>query len=128
MKKLIIVMMLAFLGIASSNAQVYTYKSYAFAEKKPGYAWSNFVNSNLTITINLNTDVIRIYNKMNSRFNVYNTRTVTDNDGETQLCCDSYDEEGLRCVVRLIIRYDGTSQIYVDYNNVSWCFNVRRIS
>lgn len=128
MKKLIVILMLAVLGVTAASAQIYTYKSYAYAQKKPGYAWSNFVNSNLTITINFDTDVIKIYNKLGSTFRIYNTYTQTDNDGETQLYCDAIDEENLRCTVRLVIRNNGQSQIYIDYRDISWVYNVRRIN
>lgn len=121
-------LMLAVLSCTVASAQIYTYKSYAYAQKKPGYAWSNFVSSDLTITINFNTDVIKIYNKLGSTFRIYNTYTQTDNDGETQLHCDALDEENLRCKVRLVVRNSGTSQIYIDYNDITWCYNVRRIN
>lgn len=124
-KKFFITMLLLISSMAAFS-QVYTYRSYAYSEKKPGYAWSNTVSSNLKITINLNTDVIRIYNKLNSTFLVQTSQSYYDNDGEWTLKCNCRDEEGLRCTIRLIIRNSGTSQMYVDYNNVTWCYNIVR--
>lgn len=114
------------LSIMVANAQIYTYRSYAFAEKNVGYAWSDFVQSNLTITINLDTDIIRIYNKQKSCFFVLSSRQYYDSDGELILECYCYDEEHIRCTIRLVIRNSGTSQLYVDYANFSICYNIVR--
>lgn len=76
-------LMFAFmLSMIAASAQVYTYRSYAYAQKNAGYSWSNFVSSDLKITINLDTDVIRIYNKLNSCFLVQTSREYYNNQDE----------------------------------------------
>lgn len=127
MKKILFI--IAFmLSVVMANAQVYTYRSYAYAQKDAGYNWSNFVKSDLKITINLNTDIIRIYNKLNSTFIVQTSRQYYDSDGEWVMECNCRDEESLRCTIRLVVRNSGTSQMYVDYSNVSWCYNIVKVN
>ena len=115
-------------SVMTINAQVYAYRTYAFAKKVYGYEWSNFVSSDLLVTINLNTDVIRIDNNQNSCFNVLSAREYYDKDNEWNLECKCTDEERIRCTVRLILRSDGTSQMYVDYSNISVCYNLRKLN
>lgn len=68
--------------------------------------------------------MIWIFSKKTQKYSVYKSDNYYDNDGEYVLRFFTVDKDGDKCHLRLIVRPDGTSQIYVDFSNISWCYNV----
>lgn len=132
MKKILFI--LAFiLGVAQQiSAQVYTYKTTEYAYKKVNsYGnwtdWSDWLDSDMTMVINFNTDVVTIYSPKTQRYRITEfIKKFTDSSGGQQVEFAAVDEENLRCHVRLRIEKNGNSQIYIEWNNLIICYNVRR--
>lgn len=131
MKKFIILTVL-FLGIAiSANAQVQTYRTTGYYEKKLySWGWSNWSSkqqSNMNIVVNMNTDVITIYSPRTQVYRVYEyLGTARDSDGDTTVSLKFIDQDNDRGTMRLVIRANGQSQIYIDFANVMWAYDVYR--
>ena len=134
MKKFLFVLMLM-LGFVftSANAQVQYYRTTAYAEARVyngTYVWSDWQKSDMTLVINLNTDVITIYSPRIQIYQVYGTanngNAYTDSSGGTNIKFYVIDQDGDRGEVRLRIERNGNSQIYVDFNNVAFVWNVVR--
>lgn len=121
------------MGSAAQAADIMKYRAYRYAEQKKLSSgrwgeWSDWEDINLTITFNFDHQVIRINNKINSMFLIDDCDdTYTDDDGDEVLKIYAHDEEDLKCEIRVISRESGTMQLYVDYNNVRWCYNIRQI-
>lgn len=116
--------------VISSNAQIQYYKTTAFAEAKiynGTYYWGDWQSSSLVITFNLNTDVITIYSPKTQVYKVYKTgNAYTDSKGGRQVTFYVIDQDYDKGTVRLRIDPSGSSQVYVDFLNCGWVYNVIR--
>lgn len=134
MKKFLFILMLMLsFAFTSANAQVQYYRTTAYAEARVyngTYVWSDWQKSDMTLVINLNTDVITIYSPRIQIYRVYGTanngNAYTDSSGGTNIKFYVIDQDGDRGEVRLRIERNGNSQIYVDFNNVAFVWNVVR--
>lgn len=134
MKKFLFILMLMLSFVfTSANAQVQYYRTTAYAEARVyngTYVWSDWQKSDMTLVINLNTDVITIYSPRIQIYRVYGTanngNAYTDSSGGTNIKFYVIDQDGDRGEVRLRIERNGNSQIYVDFNNVAFVWNVVR--
>jgi hypothetical protein len=121
---------------ANVNAQNYNtqwYKTTAFASQTYNYytsSWNNWTDwqkSNMNIKFDLNNDVIVIYSPQIQIYSVFNVGTpFTDSSGGQQVKFNAYDSEDDRVDIRLRIERNGNSQIYVDYADMRWVYNVVR--
>jgi hypothetical protein len=116
---------------AQSNIQ--WYKTTAFASQTYNYYtsswnnWSEWEKSDMNIKFDLTNDVIVIYSPNVQVYTIFNTgATFTDTSGGKQVKFNAYDGEGDRADIRLRIEKNGNSQIYVDYADMRWVYNVRR--
>ena len=120
------------LSIVAANAQVQYYRSTAYAQANVyngHYVWSDWQSSNMTITINLNTDMITIYSPRTQIYRVVSAGDAyNDSNGGRQVSFKVIDQDGDRGTIRLRIESNGNSQIYVDFSNVAWVYNVVRTS
>lgn len=118
--------------VISSHAQIQYYKTTSFAEAQiynGKYYWGDWKPSDMVLTINLNTDVITIYSPKIQIYKVYKTGNVfTDNKGGKQIIFYVIDQDGDKGTVRLRIECNGNSQVYIDFSNVGWCYNLYRTS
>lgn len=113
---------------ANTNSNLY-FRAYQYTQRyltTSGY-WTNFEpykQVNINITFDLTNDVIWIFSKRTQKYSVYKSDNYYDNDGEYVLRFFAVDQDGDKCHLRLMVRQNGTSQIYVDFSNISWCYNV----
>ena len=132
MKKFIFIFLMIFGFVISSQAQIQYYKTTSFAEAKiynGTYYWGDWQSSNMVLTINLNTDVITIYSPKTQVYKVYKTGNVfTDSKDGKQVTFYVIDQDYDKGTVRLRIESNGNSQVYIDFLNCAWCYNVIRTS
>lgn len=129
MKKLLILLLL---GITLfSNAQKYTYKSTAYAYKyvnEYGYwtDWTDWQSSNVKITIDTDTSILSIYSKTPQ---VYYLKEYLgrfeDEKGGIQHRWLIRDNEYLRAELRLRKELSGNLQLYIEYRDAMWVYNVK---
>lgn len=136
LKRIVLSLMLIFaISIISSqnaNAQVYTYKTTQYAENKKNSdgnwtEWSDWMDSDMSMVINFNTDVVTIYSPTTQRYEITKfIRSFTDSSGGKQVEFAFTDQDGVRGHMRLRIETNGNSQIYIEFSNIMWVYNVRR--
>lgn len=136
MKKILalfaLILTMSFIVPNEIKAQVYTYKTTAYAyQKTDSYGnwgkWSEWLDSDMTMVINFDTDVVTIYSPTTQRYKITKfIRNYTDNSGGKQVEFAFVDQDGDRGHMRLRIETNGNSQVYIDFNNIRWCYNVRR--
>ena len=127
MKK--IMMVFAFLlTVMSMDAQTYKFKTTAFAYKTLGhYGWSRWTDweqSSMLVVINADRDVITVYSQDPQEYDIIDYQgEERDSNGKSirYLCVN---EDGLRCNIRLRKQYDGSIQLYVDFNDVMWVYSL----
>lgn len=135
MKKYLLLLIAMLTISVSSFAQIQTYRTTAFAQAKVyngRYVWGDWENSNMTIAINLSTDVITIYSPITQIYRVYamynNGNAYYDSDGGRNVKFYVIDQDGDKGEIRLRIEKNGNSQLYVDFKNVAWVYNLVRTS
>lgn len=132
MKKLL-TLLLAVLISVSVSAEIMKFRTTAFATKQIdsyGYwqGWSDWESSNLLITLNTNTDDVYIYSSKLQHYHITSYQgTKTETDGSKQSYLKFYDQDGDNGTMRLRVESSGSSQIYVEFANVMWVYNVKRI-
>lgn len=129
--KRLLVMLVLMISMVSASAQVLNFRTTSYTYKENyGYGWSNwapFENSNLLITINLNTDVVTIYSSKIQRYQIIDyIGTTTDQDGDTTIKYRFIDQDGDYGHMRLVQRNGSKSEIYIDFRNVIWVYSVIR--
>ena len=131
MRKLLILLFTLLIGL-EAYSQIYTYRTTDYAYKKTNSSgqwmqWSDWQDSNMRVVINFNTDVVTIYSPTTQRYNITKfIRNFTDNSGGKQVEFAFIDQDGDKGHMRLRIETNGNSQIYIEFNNIMWVYNVRR--
>lgn len=106
----------------------YAYNSYnSYTNRWTG--WSDWEGSNMLLTINLNTDVVTIYSPTTQIYSIYEPEgEYYDSDGDYNLVFKFVDQDYDIGNLRLLQRTSGASEIYIEFNNVRWCYRVKRIN
>ena len=135
--KKIILLTLFFVGFTSlSSAQVLKVKADAISIRtKNEYTgrwsdWSKWEEVNILITIDPDKDRIKIFSKKVQVYDIIQDLGEDyDKDGDKTWKWLCVNEDGLRCHVRLVKLYSrgGKSQLYVDFNDMMWVYNIYSI-
>jgi hypothetical protein len=112
--------------------QVYKLKSTAFSSKYKinEYKWSEWsdaTESSVLITFDLTNDRITIYSKETQVYDIaeYEGQT-TDEDGDDIFSYFCIDEDGTKCRLKWLTlnSQNGRMQMYVNYDNMIWLYNI----
>lgn len=128
--------LLFFVDAATAQAQVYYYKAFQFSCKvKDDYGrWSDWTdwhncNPNISITLNCNTNTVYIYSNKKQIYHITKyVRNYVDESGGQQAEMRFYDQDYDRGTMRLRTETNGNMQIYVDFADIMWVYNVRKAS
>ncbi len=131
MKKLIVILALILGCALASHADVYKYKTSSIALRSVNsYGnwtdWSDWEDCSVLVVINTDKDLITIYSAERQEFDVYDGGNgfVRDAGGGQTWTLRCVDVDGVRCEVRIRIQSDGQYQLYIDYSNLSYVYNI----
>lgn len=131
--KLLLVTLLLFIS-ASSFSQVLTFRTTLFATNEYNYysqrwsGWSNWEKSDMLLTIDLSNDIITIFSPVTQVYKIYSyEESYRDSDGDVHIKYKFVDQDGDYGTLKLLQRANGASEIYIYFNNISWCYRVLRI-
>ena len=132
MKKYLLIL-LCFISI-SGYAQVQWYRTTQYAEAtiiNNRYYWGDWESSNMRLCIDIGNDQIIVYSPRTQIYQVYgvynNGQPYVDDSGGTNIKFYVIDQDYDRGNIRLRVEKNGNSQIYIDFSNVAWVYNVVRI-
>ncbi len=114
-----IMMVFAFLlAVTGTDAQTYKFKTTAFAYKTLGsYGWSRWTDwerTSMLVVINADRDVITVYSQDPQEYDIVDYQgEETDSNGKS-----------IRYLCVLRKQYDGSIQLYVDFNNIMWVYSL----
>jgi hypothetical protein len=135
MKKVILMLLMVLgIGIYEAKAQIYAYQTTEFAYKQVNsYGnwtnWSSWEPSNILLTINFDNDIVTIYSNTTQVYHIIQyVRNYVDDSGGKQAEFRFIDQDGDRGTMRLRIERSGNSQVYIEFSNIMWVYNVKRIS
>ena len=134
MKKYFLAILMAMLFGAVNNvdAQTLYFKTFQFSIKyktSNGWTdWSEWKPSNMKMLIDLDDNLIIIYSEKIQIYKVLEDEgSYTDSSGGKQQKFYVIDQDDDHGYVRLRVEKNGNSQVYIDFNDVMWVYNVRRI-
>lgn len=134
-KKSILVFLL-FLISQLMTGQITKFKSssYAYSVKNENTGswskWSDLEETEVLITVDLSSDRIKIFSKMEQVYDIikYYDKEV-DKDGDETLKFHCVNDDGLKCYVRFVIlnSRNGRRQLYVDFADMMWVYNIYKL-
>lgn len=131
-KKLVLLVLL-FVSMTTS-AQVIKFRTVAYAENKYNYytqkwsGWSDWEKSNMLLTIDLQNDLVTIYSPVTQVYRIYKAEEgYYDSDGDFNMPFRFIDQDGDNGVLKLLQRVSGSSEIYIEFLNVRWCYKVIKL-
>lgn len=130
MKKLLIFILFVVMGITTSMAEILWFKTTDFAYRVKNYgtwsSWSDWEASSMNIKIDTGQDIIVIYSPETQVYKVLSLENPPYDSRGTQVKFKVIDQDFDIGYIRLRVEHSGNSQIYVDFSNVSWVYNVVR--
>lgn len=124
MKKFILIFVMLF-SICAVNAQNKSVlNAYELAIKIDGQ-WSDWQKVDVPIVIDFDQDVIIIYSAKTQKYLVLEEVAPAQDDNGEQIAFKVIDQDGNIGRFRFRVQNNGTKQLYVDFNNISWCYNVK---
>lgn len=129
LKKVIILLFLCISLPLSS--QTINFKTISFAEKEYNYstqsweAWSSWEDSNMLLTIDMSNDIVTIYSPKVQIYQIYSSNgSYYDDDDDLHVLFKFVDQDGDNGTMRLLQRTSGSSEIYIEFSNIKWCYRV----
>lgn len=130
MKRILIVIMFGLFCVGAVQAQTQWFKATELAIKVVNNGnwtkWSDWESVDINIKFDLSNDLIIIYSQEIQIYKVLEqVKSPYDSNG-TQVKFKVLDQDYDKGFLRLRVENNGNSQIYVDYADISWVYNVVR--
>lgn len=132
MKKIILTLALVLYTLGTfAQSNVLWFRTTEFAWKQKEYGvwsdWTDWEESNMRVKFDLNRDQIVIFSPDIQIYNVLNVEEPPYDPSGQQIKYRVIDQDDDFGHIRLRIENNGNSQLYVDFANVKWVYNVVRI-
>ena len=130
MKRILIVIMFGLFCVGAVQAQTQWFKATEFAVRVVDNGrwtkWADWESVDINIKFDLSNDLIIIYSQETQIYKVLEqVKSPYDSNG-TQVKFRVLDQDYDKGFLRLRVENNGNSQIYVDYADISWVYNVVR--
>ena len=90
--------------------------------------WSEWEESGMIITMNITKDVVEILSPKAQIYNITENKGLYfDQEDGRNVNFSFVDQDGDKGTMRLRIEKNGNSQMYIEYANVMWVYNLIRI-
>lgn len=133
MKKLLLVLLGIFLYIGARADVVYEFRTVGFASRFYNEQmqywddWSDVEPSDMRLIINDTYNIVIIYSPQIQTYKITeHMNNFYDADGDYNMVYKFIDQDGDRGTMKLLMRANGQSEIYIMFNNVKWCYIVER--
>ena len=113
----------------SDSVQILYFKTTSFATSGYRSAWSDWEDSDIPLTMDLNNDIITIYSQKPQTYKIYsNPEKGYDSDGDYKIVFKFIDQNDDYGTMWLIQRKSGASEIYIFFADIKWCYRVIRVT
>lgn len=132
MKKWLIAFALIIVTALSSSAENQWYRATSYAYKYTNAygnwtEWTDWMSCNINICFDMDDDVITIYSNKTQIYVITDIKgSGSDHQGGQYVAYRVIDQDYDYGTIRLRVESNGNSQLYVDFANVMWVYNVRR--
>jgi hypothetical protein len=132
MKRLISVILFFFSMCCYAGDSIRYYAATSFSYKKVVNGewtdWSEWEESGMIITMNITKDVVEILSPKAQIYNITENKGLYfDQEDGRNVNFSFVDQDGDKGTMRLRIEKNGNSQMYIEYANVMWVYNLIRI-
>lgn len=124
MKRFVVIILFGLLCIGAAQAQTQWYKATEFALKVVDTEWSDWISVNISIKFDMDKDIIIIYSNETQIYKILELVDPPYDPGGVSVKFRVIDQDYDKGSIRLRVQNDGNSQIYVDFADVSWVYNV----
>ena len=129
MKKILVAFLLSFMCVFSYAADILKFQTTGLSiktlENGSWTKWSDWEKCSCLVVINIDKDVITIYSSEKQVYDIIECNDpYTDSDGDEVLKMHAVDQDGDECDIRLISRLKGSDQLYVDFADIMWVYNI----
>ena len=131
MKKIFLTLALVLCTLGTfAQSSILWFRTTEFAWKQKEYGvwsdWSDWEDSNMKVKFDLNKDQIVIFSPNVQIYNVLRIEEPPYDPSGQQIKYRVIDQDDDFGYIRLRIENSGNSQIYVDFADVKWVYNVIR--
>ena len=131
MKKILLTLALVLCTLGTfAQSSILWFRTTEFAWKQKEYGvwsdWSDWEDSNMKVKFDLNKDQIVIFSPNVQIYNVLRIEEPPYDPSGQQIKYRVIDQDDDFGYIRLRIENSGNSQIYVDFADVKWVYNVIR--
>lgn len=131
MKKLILFTIMLFtLTIVSAETLYYRTTDFAFKIYQNGEwsKWSDWIESDCRVNINLDSDKIIIFSNEPQIYKIIELKEVKeDKSSGQQIIFRVIDQDDDYGDLRLRKQKDGNLQLYVDFADIMWVYNIKEL-
>ena len=132
MKRLVFVILFLFSMCCYAEDNIRYYETTSFSYKKVVNGewtdWSEWEDSGMIITMNLTKDVVEILSPKAQIYNITENKGLYfDQEDGRNVNFSFEDQDGDKGTMRLRIEKNGNSQLYVEYANVMWVYNLIQV-
>lgn len=128
MKRFVVIILFGLLCIGATQAQTQWYKATEFAVRVVDNGrwtdWSDWASVNIKIKFDIDNDIIIIYSNETQIYKILESVDPPYDPGGVSIKFRVIDQDYDKGSLRLRVQNNGTSQIYIDFADVSWVYNV----
>ena len=129
MKRLLLILTLLFTLSASAEMLIYRSTSFSYIYIDDDGRWTNWIDwepSDCKIVFDVDDDLITIYSKSPQVYEVVDYLGCKyDDGGGKQAIWSVKDSKDLEATIRLRLEKTGNIQLYVNYSDMVWAYNLR---
>ena len=122
MKRLMLMMLFSLISL-TTFAQTEWFTATEFAIKVDN-EWSDWIDCDVSVKIDIGNDKVTIYSNEVQIYRIIDEVDPPRDKNGTQVAFSMIDQDGDRGMFRIRKQYDGAIQIYVDFSDISWVYNI----
>ncbi len=128
MKKFILLFLLAFSAVVASaqSLKFNAYElSYRYVDGDGEWSeWSDWEKTSILVIINLDEDLITVYSQKMQKYNVKEYVGENEDSDGNSMTFNCVNDDGVNCNIRIRAQKNGVRQLYVDFEDFSWVYNL----
>lgn len=128
MKKFILLFLLAFSAVVASaqSLKLNAYElSYRYVDGDGEWSeWSDWEKISILIVFYHDEELITIYSQKTQKYNVKEYVGENEDSDGNSMTFNCVNDDGVNCNIRIRAQKNGVRQLYVDFEDFSWVYNL----
>lgn len=128
MKKFILLFLLVFSAVVASaqSLKFNAYElSYRYVDGDGEWSeWSDWEKISILIVFYHDEELITIYSQKTQKYNVKEYVGENEDSDGNSMTFNCVNDDGVNCNIRIRAQKNGVRQLYVDFEDFSWVYNL----